>query len=118
MANIEPRKITKNITLSISVQIVSLLVGFVLGLIVPKFIDEYQYAYWQMYALYVSYVGIMHFGLLDGLMLRYSKYDYNELDKERVGSQFKLLVLISLIISTLGIVISVLIFLCFSRRKL
>ncbi len=77
--------------ISIAVQIISLLVSFVLNFIVPKFIDELQYSYWQTYVLYAGYVGVLHFGLLDGLVLRYSQYDYDELDKEKLRSQFKLL---------------------------
>ena len=97
---------TKNIMLSIMVQIISLVLGFVLGLVVPMFIDEYQYSYWQMYALYVSYVGVLHFGLVDGIMLRYSQYNYDELDKARVGSQFKMLFAITTALAAIGCLIS------------
>ena len=74
--NITSKKFAKNVIYSILAQIISLAVSFVLTLIVPKFIDEYQYSYWQTYVLYVGYVGVLHFGLLDGLVLRYSKFDY------------------------------------------
>ena len=84
-------QIKKNIGLSIIAQIISLAVSFVMNLILPKFISEYQYALWQTYLLYVGYVGILHFGLLDGIVLRYSQYDYCELDKPRIRSQFKCL---------------------------
>ena len=77
--------------ISIVVQLVSLLVSFIVSFLVPKFIDEYQYAYWQTYILYVGYVGVLHFGLLDGIVLRYSQYDYDQLDKARIRSQFKIL---------------------------
>ncbi len=77
--------------LSLSAQLISLGVSFLLGFIVPKYIDGIQYAYWQTYLLYVTYVGLFHFGLLDGIVLRYSRYDYEELDKARVRSQFQLL---------------------------
>ena len=63
---ITTKKFAKNVVYSILAQIISLAVSFVLTLIVPKFIDEYQYAYWQTYVLYVGYVGILHFGILDG----------------------------------------------------
>ncbi len=82
-------KLKRNILFSLGAQAVSLAVSLILSMVVPKFIDEYQYAYWQKYVLYVSYVGIFHFGLLDGLMLRYSQYDYDELKKETVRSQFR-----------------------------
>ncbi len=96
-------KLTKNIVISITAQLVSLLVGFVINLIVPKFIGEYDYAHWQSYVLYVGYVGIMHFGLLDGIVLKYSQYDYDEIDKARLRSQFKVLLVLNSIISIVSI---------------
>ena len=103
---ITAKKFTSNVIISLSVQVISLAVGFILNLIVPKFIDEYQYSYWQTYLLYVGYVGVLHFGLLDGLVLRYSQYDYDELDKERVRSQFKLLLGFTTILMAIAIVVA------------
>lgn len=95
---ITSKKLAKNVILSVSVQIISLAVSFLMNLVVPKFIDGYQYAYWQTYILYTAYVGVLHFGLLDGIVLRYSGYDYDELDKPRLRSQFiTLLVFTSLV---------------------
>lgn len=92
---ITTKKLAKNVMISVIAQVISLAVSFVMGLVVPKFIDGYAYAYWQLYLLYVSYVGILHFGLLDGLMLRYGAYDYDELDKNRIRSQFQCLLIIT-----------------------
>lgn len=89
------KQIAKNISLSLFAQVISLIVSFILGLIVPKYIDEYQYAYWHTFLLYVSYVGVLHFGLLDGLVLRYSQYDYEDLDKRKLRSQFAVLLLVN-----------------------
>ena len=56
-ARITTKKLAKNVLISVIAQVISLAVSFVMGLIVPKFIDGYSYAYWQLYLLYVSYVG-------------------------------------------------------------
>lgn len=87
----ENKQIKKNIVLSVLVQIISLSVSFLLNIIVPKYISEYQYSYWQIYILYSSYVGVLHFGLLDGILLRYSQYDYDNIDKSKIRSQFQVL---------------------------
>ena len=92
---VQGKQIAKNVSLSLFAQVVSLAVSFIMGLIVPKFIDEYQYAYWHTFLLYVGYVGVLHFGLLDGIVLRYSQYDYEELDKKRIRSQFVALLVIN-----------------------
>ncbi len=105
---ITTKKFATNVIVSITAQLISLIVSVVLNLVVPKFIDGYQYAYWQTYALYVGYVGILHFGLLDGLVLRYSKYDYEELDRERLRSQFLILLLFTSFITVIISLISTL----------
>ena len=104
---ITTKKFAKNVIYSVLAQIISLSVSFVLTLIVPRFIDEYQYAYWQTYVLYVGYVGVLHFGLLDGLVLRYSRYDYEELDKARLRSQFLILLVFTSVVSIVAIAVSV-----------
>lgn len=88
------KRLAKNLILSVGAQLVSLLTSFIVGLIVPKYIEELQYSYWQIFLLYYGYVGIFHFGLLDGLILKYSQYDYDQLDKARMRSQFQALLLI------------------------
>lgn len=96
------RQIRRNIGLSIFAQAISLIVSFLMNLILPKYISEYQYAYWHTYLLYVGYVGIFHFGLLDGMMLRYSSFDYGELDKPRIRSQFRILLYTSTCFTAAG----------------
>ena len=93
--NFSTHQIRNNLFYSVGAQALSLTASIVLGLVVPKAIPQLQYAYWQTYLLYASYVGILHFGLLDGIVLRYSQYDYEELELPRVKSQFQFLLLIN-----------------------
>lgn len=102
--------IAKNLILSVLAQLVSVATSFILGFIVPKFIDEYQYAYWQMYILYAGYVGVLHFGLLDGLVLRYSQYDYDELDKPLMRSQARILLIFNSLFAIIGLLIACFLF--------
>ncbi len=104
------KKFAKNVVFSILAQIISMAVSFVLTLIVPKFIDVFQYSYWQMYVLYVGYVGILHFGLLDGIVLKYSKYDYDELDKNKIRSQVFIMLVFTSIITLISVIVSLSVF--------
>lgn len=110
MANISNKKFASNVVVSLLAQIISLMVGFIINLVVPKFIDGYNYSYWQTFILYSSYVGVLHFGLLDGFVLRYSKYDYDQLDKPIIRSQFQILLIFNALLMILGIIISSFIF--------
>lgn len=107
---ISTKKFAANILISIVAQIISLAVGFIIGLVVPRFIDEFSYAYWQTYLLYVGYVGVLHFGLLDGIVLRYGAYDFNELDRFKLRSQFKILLIITSAFAALLIAVSLTVF--------
>lgn len=66
----------------------SSLVGVLLILILPKFISISDYSYWQLYLLYISFVGVLHFGLADGIYLRQGGREYKDLDKRSLASQF------------------------------
>ena len=90
--------VTKNLLVSVLAQAISLVVSFLLSMIVPKFIPVESYAHWQTFLLYASYVGILHFGLLDGIILRYSQFDYEELDKPTMCSQFRTLLIWTMIL--------------------
>lgn len=98
---VSSKKIAKNVMLSVVVQAISLAISFILNFIVPKFIDERQYSYWQTFALYMNYVGILHFGILDGIVLRYSQYDYDELDKSKLRSQFQIILFFNTILAVI-----------------
>ena len=113
---IKAKDIKKNVLLSVFVQAISLIVSFILNLILPKFISELDYSYWQAYVLYAGYVGILHFGILDGIVLRYSEFDYDELDKPRIRSQFVLMLVFYTILSLLAISISYAVFDSVNRK--
>ena len=99
MEKLSGKKIAKNMMLSVLAQAVSVLVGFVLNLIVPKFIPESDYSLWQSYLLYSQYLGVLHLGLMDGIVLRYARFDYDELDKNMVRSQYRVIMELDLLLS-------------------
>ncbi len=99
---IEGKNIAKNMMLSVLAQAISMVIGFILNLVVPKFIGEYDYSYWQTYILYMQYVCFFQFGLLDGFVLKYSKYDYDELNKDSVRTQFTYIMILDICIMIIG----------------
>lgn len=96
----------KNVVLTVSAQLVSFFVSAVLNLILPKYVSEIDYSNWQTFLLYLGYVPIFHFGFLDGLMLRYSQYDYKNLNKPLVQSQFRLFLGAEMLFGLIGFALS------------
>ena len=85
-----------------SSQGISFLISLLMSLIVPKFLNVEDYAYWQLFIFYVSYIGLFHFGLNDGLYLKLGGVNYAVMDHDRIGSQLKVAVLFQIL---LGIMI-------------
>lgn len=99
-------QIAKNIILASLAQFLSIVVSFIFGFIVPKYIDEYQYAYWQTFLMYFGYIGIIPLGLIDGFVLRYAQYDYDELNKKKIAGQFRILMIWAIIVASIVFLVS------------
>lgn len=78
----------KNVSYTISSNLISLVVSTLVILVIPKLIGATEYGYWQVYLFYSSYIGFMHFGWIDGIYLRLGGKQYSELDKSLYHSQF------------------------------
>ncbi len=71
--------------------IISLGVGAVLSFLIPYILDIDNYGYYKQFTLYLSYIGLMHFGFNDGIYLEYGGYDYENLDKLKFRMYFRYL---------------------------
>lgn len=89
--NVKLLKFIKNMSYTISSNLISLIVSIVVVLIIPKIIGVEEYGLWQLYIFYSSYVGFLHFGWNDGIYLRYGGEKYSELNKKLFYSQFIML---------------------------
>lgn len=82
------QSVRSKLLLSVSANAISLVVSVVLALVVPKLLGVEDYGYWQLYTFYISYVSLLHFGIVDGVLLRLGGAYYDELDFPALRSQF------------------------------
>lgn len=96
------KRIAVNLVSAILANGIGLAVSGFASLFVPKFLDDVDYGYWQLFVFYITYIGLFHFGLQDGIYLRYGGKHYEELDKPLFHTQFLIMlgaeVLIALVI--------------------
>lgn len=90
--NSKVKGILKNFSYSFAANITSTLISMVLVAFVPKLLGQTEYSYWQLYVFYTGYVGFFHFGLADGIYLRYGGKEYDEVPKPLFHFQFWTLV--------------------------
>ena len=94
---------------AVGANLVSLAVSVVTTLLVPRFLGVEEFGYFQLYLFYSSYVGLLHFGWNDGVLLRLGGSRYGELNRSHVYSQFLVLVaqqaVVALLIALVGILV-------------
>lgn len=86
-----------NLVFAVFAQGVGLLSSVLTSLVLPKLLGVEDYAYWQLFLLYSSYVGFALLGLNDGIYLRLGGKRYDDLDYDALKGQ-QLLVLCSQIV--------------------
>ena len=69
-----------------------LIFGFIQSLIIPKYLSTTDYGYWQLFLLYTTYIGILHFGFLDGILVRWAGKDLEVL-REEIPTSFRFILL-------------------------
>lgn len=71
-----------------SANVVRLCISIILTLFLPKILGVEEYSYWQLYLFYVTYTAYSSLGFCEGTYLKYGGRSYQELDRERMASQF------------------------------
>ena len=100
----------KDLAYTFSANFLNFLMGFVTGFIIPKFLGIDDYAYLKVFTFYVTYVGVAHLGLLDGIYIKYGSYNYEDLPQEKFRAYTRSLVIFQIVEAIiLGVIVSIVI---------
>jgi len=66
-----------------------LITGIATSLILPKILSVEGYGNYKLFTLYLGYFGLLGLGFLDGIYLKFSGKDFDDLDKKRFRLYFK-----------------------------
>lgn len=69
-----------------------LIFSFLQLLLIPKYLSVGAYGSWQLFLLYTTYVGVLHLGFIDGILVRWAGKDISGVGDE-ISTAFKFLVL-------------------------
>ena len=100
-------KVVKNIIVVAISNIFTLLSGILVGFILPKIMSKADYGFYKTFTLYTGYIGLLHFGFIDGIYLLFAGIKYNDLNKEKFRTYTRFLLLFQLILSLVIMVISI-----------
>lgn len=102
------KKTIANIIKVSTSNILKLLAGILVGFLLPKVIGVTDYGYYKTFTLYASYVGLFHFGLADGIYLKFGGVNYDDLNKEDFRYYCSFYILLESCVSVIIVVIAVL----------
>ncbi|MBE6631280.1 MAG: hypothetical protein E7623_01110 [Ruminococcaceae bacterium] len=73
-----------NITKVTASRIISLFSSVLAALLIPKLLSIDGYGQYKTYTLYITYTALLHFGFVDGILLKFAGRSYEELDKRKL----------------------------------
>ena len=83
-------------------QFVSVMTSISVSLLLPKILGVENYAYFQLLVFGITYIGLLHLGLSDGVYLKYGGYDFTDLNCQKLGVFFWTMLLWLIGFSILG----------------
>lgn len=90
--------ILKNYLYLLFTQLITLGINILMSVIFPKILNMESFGYWQIFLFYSSFVGFFHFGLNDGIYLRYGGKNILIINNELLRAQFFLLLALQIIV--------------------
>lgn len=86
-----------------------MLFNLVINFILPKYLSLDSYAAIKTYQLYISYIGALHLGFIDGVYLKYGGDSLTTIDKNELSINLGTMRIFQIVISTILIIISIII---------
>lgn len=87
--SLQYRKIVSDALVAFLAQGISMLISAAVTILVPKVMGVEDFAYWQLFIFYTSYVGLFHLGLNDGVYLIHGGESRAKLNKPEIASELR-----------------------------
>lgn len=100
--------LVKNLSIALIAQVVSLLSSFAIQFFAPKVLDVKEFAYWQLFLFYVSYINVSRIGIIDGMYLRLGGEKRKTLNNSLLKTEYIAFMILQLIASSIMALVVVL----------
>ena len=89
----------RNLFVVVFSRIIALASSVVVGFILPKILNITNYGFYKVFTLYAGYTALLHFGFVDGILLKFSGKEYEELDPQKMRTFTRFFMVFELFIS-------------------
>lgn len=96
----------KGIVIVLVTNIINTFFSIITGFILPKFLSKISYSQIKTFQLYVSYIGLFHFGFIDGIYLKYGGKSKNVFSKNDIITEKSVFIFFQIIISLIILVLA------------
>lgn len=93
-------KLLKNTIAMFSTNVLGLVISVINSFIVPGFLSVKEYGMYKTFILYCSLIGVLHFGYVDGLYIKYGGYTVDQINREEFKAEFSFLFYFQLFVTT------------------
>lgn len=100
--------IKNNIMRVFSANFLVMISGILIGFIVPAVLSIEAYSYVKTYALYISYIGFLHFGFTDGMYIKYGGRNINEIDQAEYKAEHTIFTILEILMTIIFIIFGIL----------
>lgn len=100
-------KLYKGILQVVFANIISLLISVINGFVLPKYLPIEAYADLRTFLLYISYVGVLHLGYIDGIFIKYGGKTTEQIERGEFTRERRSLFWFQTIVTILLIIIAV-----------
>ncbi len=87
--------------------IIKLVISIFTGFVLPKILSIDSYANIKLFQVYITYIGVLHFGFSDGMYLRIGGKNIETIKKTEILEEFKTFKIFQLVIAIVAVIISV-----------
>ncbi len=95
----QSKLLSKNLFFVTFCRLISLVSNVAVGLLLPKIFSITDYGFFKVFTLYAVYMTLLHFGFVDGLLLKLAGKNYCDLNREKMRTYTRFFVVFELIIS-------------------
>lgn len=95
----------KNIFILLSSSLIGISLSFYTGFVIPRELDYTAFSNFKVFTFYLAYIPLLHFGVVDGLLIKYSKININQINKQILFNTFYKFIFMQLIIGAICIFI-------------
>ena len=90
------RLLLKGINIVFIANVINLIINSISNFVLPKYLPVRSYAVIKEYQLYLSYVGLLHLGYIEGVYIKYGGTNYSDLDKDELRKISRSMILLQI----------------------